>query len=201
MLRETYKLTLCVWACIAVAACAVSKVEPLSVPLVYQVNPKNAGVLGTFPCAASTQIEVSDARSDKTLGVRTHESKPLKADVTAGSDPVVWVRDGVQGFLGQNGVTFQGSGPKLLISIDSLRTTETIWHRAGYDAEISMSGQLRSPSGKPCWQGTFAGKGGNYGYAGSVENYQATLNEALDNATLQMAQPQAFKDALCHCAN
>ena len=200
MLRKTYKLTLTVLACIAVAACAVSKVEPLSVPLVYKFNPKNAGILGTFPCAASAQIQVSDARGDNTLGVRTHESKPLKADVTAGSDPAVWVRDGVQGFLGQNGVTFQG-GPTLLLSIDTLHTTETIWHRAGYDAEISMSGQLRSPSGKPCWQGTVAGKGGNYGYAGSVENYQATLNEALDNATLQMAQPQAFKEALCHCGN
>lgn len=201
MLRKTYKLTLSLGACIAVAACAVSKVEPLSVPLVYKVNPKNAGTLGTFSCAASVQIQASDPRSDKTLGVRTHESKPLKADVTAGSDAAAWVRDGVQGFLGQNRVTFPGSGPKLSMSIDRLHTTESIWHRAGYDAEISMTGQLRSPSGKSCWQGTVTGKGGNYGYAGSVENHQATLNEALDAATLQMAQPEAFKEALCHCGS
>jgi hypothetical protein len=201
MLRKTYKLTLSVCGCIAVAGCAVSKVEPLSVPLVYNANPKNAGSLGSLPCAARAQVQVSDARSDKTLGVRTHESKPLKADVTAGSDPAVWVRDGVQGFLGQNGVTFAGGGPMLSIWIDTLRTTESIWHRAGYDAQIAMTGQLTSPSGRTCWQETGSGKGGNYGYAGSIEDYQQTLNEALDHATLEMTQSRAFKDALCHCGN
>lgn len=201
MLRKTYKVTLSVCACIAVAACAVSKVEPLSLPLVYKVTPKNAGALGSFPCAASAQIQVSDTRIDKTIGVRTHESKPLKADVTAGSDPAAWVGDGVQGFLGQNGVTFPGSGPRLVISIDALHTTESIWHRASYEAQVALTGQLWSPSGTPCWQGTGAGKAGNYGYAGSVENYQDTLNSALDAATLQMTEPQAFKDALCRCGH
>jgi hypothetical protein len=201
MLRKTYKLALSVLACTAVVGCAVSKVEPLTVPLAYKTDPKNAGTLASLPCAASARLQVSDARNDKTLGVRTHESKPLKADVTAGSDPAAWVRDGVQAFLGQNGVTFAGGGPTLVISIDSLHTTESIWHRAGYDADISLAGQLWSPSGRSCWQGTGSGKGGNYGYAGSIENYQQTLNEALDHATLQMTQSQAFKEALCHCGN
>jgi hypothetical protein len=201
MLRKTYKVTLVVLTCSVLADCAVSKVEPLSVPLVYQANPKNAGVLGSLSCAASVQqIQVSDVRSDKNLGVRTHESKPLKADVTTASDPAAWVRDGVQSFLGQNGITAQGSGPKLVISIDDLHTTESIWHRAGYDADIALTGQLVTASGKICWKGTGAGTGGNYGYAGSIENYQQTLNEALDHATLQMTKSD-FKDALCHCGN
>jgi len=194
------KMTLLALACAAVAGCAaVSKVEPLSIPLAYHANPKNAGALGSLSCAAIARIEVSDARSDKTLGMRTHESKPLKAEVTAGSDPAAWVRDGVQGFLAQNGVAFQGSGPTLLISLDALHTSESIWHRSGYEAQVALSGELKSPSGKSCWKGTGVGRGGNYGYSGSVENYQETLNEALDAAILQMTQPQAFRDALCHC--
>lgn len=201
MLRKSYRVMLSVLACSTVVGCAVSKVEPLSVPLVYKVDPKNAGSLGSFPCAASAQLQVSDVRIDKTLGVRTHESKPLKADVMPGSDPRAWVGDGVQGLLGQNGVIFAGGGPRLVISIDSLHTTESIWHRASYEAQVALTGQLWSPSGRPCWQGTGAGKAGNYGYAGSVENYQDTLNSALDAATLQMIQSQAFKDALCHCSN
>lgn len=201
MLRITYKLTLPALACAAIAGCAVSKVEPLSVPLVYKANPNNAGTVGSFSCAATAQIRVADTRIDKTIGVRTHESKPLKADVTAGSNPAAWVGDGVQGFLGQNGVIFPGSGPMLLISIDTLHTTESIWHRASYEAQIAMTGELRSPSGRICWQGTGAGKAGNYGYAGSVEDYQDTLNSALDAATLQMTQSQGFKEALCHCGN
>jgi hypothetical protein len=202
MLRKTYKLTLSVLACTVVVACAVSKVEPLAVPLVYKTNPKNAGSLGSFPCAARAQLQVSDARNLTTIGVRIHESKPLKADVTAGSDPAAWVRDGVQGFLGQNGVTFAGgSSPTLVISIDTLHTTESIWHRASYEAQIAITGALWSPSRRPCWQGTGAGKAGNYGYAGSVEDYQDTLNSALDAAILQMTEPQTFKDALCRCGN
>jgi hypothetical protein len=58
-----------------------------------------------------------------------------------------------------------------------------------------------SPSGRPCWRGTGQGSGGNYGYSGSIPDYQETLNAALDAATLQMTQPQAFKDGLCQCVD
>jgi len=192
-------VTLLVLACGAVTGCAVSKVEPLSIPLAYKANSKNAGALGGLSCAAIARIEVSDARRDKMLGIRTHESKPLKAEVTAGSDPASWVQDGVHGVLVQNNVTFQGNGPTLLISLDMLRTTESIWHRSSYEAQVAMTGELQSPSRKPCWKGTGVGRGGNYGYSGTVENYQETLNNALDAAILQMLQSQTFKDALCHC--
>jgi hypothetical protein len=183
------------------AACAVSRVDPLSIPLVYKSNPKNAGAVGGLSCPVISQVQVTDARIDKTLGVRTHESKPLKAEVSAGSDPAAWARDGVLAVLAQNGVTGQGVAPQLVVAIETLRTTETIWHRGSYAAQMTMSGWLRSPSGRICWQGTGSGSGGNYGYAGSIEDYQETLNSALDAATVQLAQSPGFKDALCHCAN
>ena len=69
-----------------VSACAVSRLDPLSIPLAYKPNPKNAGVLGGLPCNAVSQVQVSDARVEKALGVRTHESKPLKANVTITGD-------------------------------------------------------------------------------------------------------------------
>jgi hypothetical protein len=188
-----------VLACVAVAGCAVSKVEPLSIPLIYKANAKNAGALGSLSCSAISQVRVWDARTDKTLGVRTHESKPLKADVTAGSDPAAWVRDGVQGFLAQNGVTFQGIGPQLLLSLDTLHSTESIWHRSSYDARIAITGELQSAAGNSCWKGTGSGSAGDYGYSGVVQTYQDSLNGALDAATLQMSESAGFKDALCHC--
>jgi hypothetical protein len=158
-------------------------------------------MLGSVSCGVISQVQATDTRIDKTLGMRTHESKPLKAEVSAGSDPAAWVRDGVQGLLAQNGVTVQNGAPQLLIGLETLRTTESIWHRASYSAQLVMSGWLKSPSGRICWQGSGSGSGGNYGYAGSIQNYQDTLNEALDAATLQMVQSTAFKDALCHCSN
>jgi hypothetical protein len=187
---------------LVLGACAVSRVDPLSVPLVYTTNPKNAGVFGGLSCNAISQVQVSDARSDKSvIGIRTHESKPLTAKVTSATDPAVWVQSGVQGFLGQNGIVPQGHGPKLAISLDSLHTTETIWHRASYDASLALTASLQSPAGKICWKQTVEGTGGNYGYAGSIPDYQETLNAALDSASLKLVQSPGFKDALCQCAN
>ena len=183
----------------ALSACAVSRLEPLSIPLAYQANPKNAGLLGGVECRAISQVRVRDARIDKALGVRTHESKPLKAEVTIAGDPTLWLHDGVQSFLAQNLVTFQGGGPTLLVSLDSLHTVESVWHRASYDARIMLTGDLQSAAGKTCWKGSAEGTAGNYGYAGSVLNYQETLNGALDSASTHLAESQAFRTALCHC--
>jgi len=186
----------------AVAACAVSRVDPLSIPLVYKANPKNAGVFGGFSCNTLSQVQVTDARSDKSvIGIRTHESKPLKASVTSATDPAAWVGSGVQGFLGQNGIVTQGRGPQLAISLDSLHTNESIWHRAGYDARLALTASLKSPSGRMCWKQTVQGTGENYGYAGSVVDYQEALNAALDSASLNLVESPGFKDALCQCAN
>jgi hypothetical protein len=188
-------------AFVVVSACAVSRLDPLSIPLTYTPNPKNSGLLGGLTCNAISQLQVSDARVEKTLGIRTHESKPLKADVTAAGDPTAWVHDGLQGFLAQNGVSFQGSGPKLLVSLDSLHTVESVWHRASYDGRITLTGQLQSPGGKTCWKESVVGTAGNYGYAGSVQNYQETLNAVLDAASMHLAESQGFKAGLCHCGD
>lgn len=190
-------LVLGVW--VVVSACAVSRLEPLTIPLAYRANPKNSGLLGGLSCNAISQLEVRDARVDKTLGVRTHESKPLKAEVTAAGDPAAWVHDGVQGFLEQNAVSIRGSGPKLLVSLESLHTVESAWHRSSYDARIALTGALQSPAGRSCWKESVDGTAGNYGYAGSVQNYQETLNGALDSASMHLAESQGFKAALCQC--
>jgi hypothetical protein len=186
-------------AAILISACAVSRVDPLSVPLSYSSEPKNTAVVGALSCNAISQLQVSDARTDKTLGVRTHESRPLKADVTTPSDVATWAHDGLQAFLSQNGFSVPGSGPALAVSVDSLHTTESIWHRSSYEARIALTGRLSSASGKICWSETVQGVGGDYGYSGSIENYRHALNSSLDAAALKIAQEQSFKDALCSC--
>jgi hypothetical protein len=188
-------------ALLVLSACAVSRVDPMSVPLLYTPNPQNAGAVGALACNAISQIQVSDARTDKTLGTRVHESLPLKAGVTTDSDAASWVQSGLQNLLTQNGITLQGNAPKLSVTLDSLHTTESIWHRSGYDASITLTGRLQSPSGKVCWNATVQGTGGNYGYSGSILNYQQTLNGALDAASVNLAQLQGFKEALCKCDN
>jgi hypothetical protein len=185
---------------LAVSGCVVSSVQPVTVPLVYRPNPRQLGLVDSFPCNAVVRVQASDARSEKTLGLRTHESKPLKAEVSASGDADSWVEDGVQKYLAQSGIHFQGGGPELILSLDSLRTSESILRRSSYEARISLSSRVQTSAGKSCWQGRVEGASGNYGYSGSIVDYQETLNGALTDALLHMAQSQGFRDALCHCA-
>lgn len=193
--------TLLALAAALLSACAATHVSPLSVPLAYASNPRNASALGPLACNTVSQLTVRDARTTKLLGTRTLEGKPDTAQVSIAGDPAAWVHDGVQTFLAQNGVVFGGAGPQLAISLDSLMTAENVWHRSSYRAGLALTVRVQSASGKVCWQNTNQGKGGNYGYSGSTTNYQETLNEALDDATQQMAGLQGFKDALCHCGD
>jgi hypothetical protein len=195
--------TACVTLVCLVTACAVSKVDPLAVPLAYKsaASPVPVAAQKTSSCLAISRVEVEDRRSDPVLGVRFHESKPLKADVTAATDPVAWVRDGMQTFLSGKGIAQAASGPKLLVDLRVLRTEENIWHRSGYAAKISLVARLQSPSGKICMEQPVEGKGGNYGYSGSIENYQETLNSALDDATQHLLDSPLFDSARCQCGS
>jgi hypothetical protein len=186
-------------ALFVVSACVATKLDPLSVPLVYKPNLKNTGLLGGLECHAISAVQASDARTERTLGVRAHESKPLKADVTINGDPSLWVHDGLQGFLAQNGVNLQAGGPKLLVTLDSLHTVESVLRRASYDARIGLTVELQSAAGRSCWKQSVEGTAGNYGYAGSVVDYQETTNAALDAASVHLTQAPGFRTALCHC--
>jgi hypothetical protein len=186
---------------LAVSGCVVSSVQPVTVPLVYRPSPRQLGFVDSFPCNAVARVQASDARSEQTLGTRTHESKPLKAEVSASGDAGSWVEDGVQKYLTQSGIHFQGGGPELILSLDSLRTSESILRRSSYEARIALSSRLQTSAGKSCWQGRIEGASGNYGYSGSIVDYQEALNGALTDALLRMAQSQGFRDALCHCAD
>lgn len=186
---------------LTVSACVVSSVQPVTVPLVYKPSPKQLGLVNSFPCNAVARVQATDARTDKTLGLRAHETKPLKAEVSASGDVAAWIEDGVQKYLTQAGIHFQGGGPALIMSLDSLRTSESILRRSSYEARIGLSSRLQTSAGKSCWEGKTDGTSGNYGYSGSILDYQETLNGALNAATVHMAESPGFRDALCHCAD
>jgi hypothetical protein len=183
----------------ALSACAVSVVDPITVPLQYVPPTDPLEVPRSLSCPAIAALRVEDLRTDKLLGERHHESKPLKADVTAGGDVAAWVGDGVTNFIAAYALRPAGSGPTLVLDLKSLHTSENIWHRAGYEARIDLTAHVLAPSGRACWQGTVTGKAGNYGYAGSILNYQETLNYALARAALQLVDSPEFEQGLCHC--
>ncbi len=185
--------------CLSVAGCAVSRVDPLTVPLAYRASSASAGALGTLSCNTIAQLQVTDARTDKTLGTRVHESKPLKADVSAGGDPTTWVRDGVHNVLTQNGVRDGSGGPALTVALDTVQTTESIWHRSSYGATVALTGQLSSASGKSCLSKRAVASRSTTVIPAASRTTRKHSTRRSSAPSWRMAQSPGFKDALCHC--
>lgn len=182
---------------IALSACSVKSVGPVTVPLQY----KTMAAPAEFPsltCAAISGIEVRDAREDKSvIGTRSlQESPSQKANVMSSGDAEAWVRSGLEAALKQSGAKMgQAGAPTLVVTLDSIKTDESAYHRSQYDGRVALTTSLRG--GGECWKETGDGFSENYGYAGSAENYQETLNHALDRATIKLLGSPAFKKAAC----
>jgi hypothetical protein len=171
------------------------------VPLQY----KTMASPGEFPtlasCAGVSSVRVSDARSEKTLGKRYIEGKNApSAIVTTTSDVADWARTAVLEELRRAGVaTAKAGAPALAIKIDQISTSENVLHRSGYEGRLAISAELTGANGTSCWKDRGEGFAENYGYAGTVENYQETLNHAIDRAMIRLMNSADFKKAICGC--
>ena len=187
---------------VIVLACSTpSTVAPLSVPLAYKTMATAAEFPSSPACAAVSDVRVIDNRSEKSLGKRSVEGKNTEAAaVTTTSDVNAWVRTGALEALRRSGVTTSKAGaPVLRISIDDINTIENVLHRSGYEGHMTITAALINAGGRSCWQESFNSSSENYGYAGSVENYQETLNHALDRAMIRVLSSGGFKTSVCSC--
>jgi len=184
------------------ACSSPSSVAPISVPLSYKTM-LSPGELPTVPqCAALSGLDVEDARGDKIIGKRFVEGKPSAvASVTASTDVAGWAKAGAGSMLKNAGMsTGKGGAPVLYLRIEHIHTSENVLHRAGYEGRLVISAELRPAGGTTsCWQDRAEGFAENYGYPGSVENYQETLNHALDRAMVRLLSSPAFTKAVCGC--
>jgi hypothetical protein len=188
-------------AAIVLGCSTPSTVAPLSVPLSYKTMATAAEFPTVAPCAAVSDVRVVDNRSEKSIGKRSVEGKSAQAaTVTTTSDVSAWARTGALEALRRSGVTTSKAGaPVLRISIDDINTIENVLHRSGYEGHMTITAALVNASGRTCWQESFNSSAENYGYAGSVENYQETLNHALDRAMIRVLSSSGFKTAVCSC--
>lgn len=181
-----------------------SSVAPMSVPLTYKAM-LNPGELPTLPsCASVSAIEIEDARDEKAIGKRYVEGKQgTTVPVTASTDVAAWMRQGVESEFQRAGGSFaKAARPVLHLRVEQINTNENVLHRSGYEGHMVISAELRAAgSSTPCWKDRVEGSSENYGYAGSVENYQETLNHALDRATARILSSPDFKKAVCSCGS
>ena len=194
------KISLCA-ALLVIAGCSSpSTVTPVSVPLQYKMQAKAAEFPVLDSCDAVSEVRVTDSRGDKVLGKRFVENRnTAAAEVTTSSDVGAWVRDAASDALRRaGGAVGKSDAPVLRLTVDQISTTENVLHRSGYEGRIVLSAELMR-GGTSCWKDRLDGFAENYGYAGSIENYQETLNHALDRAMIRMLGSSEFKRAACSC--
>ena len=193
------KTTLATTLSLLTLACAPSTVNPVTVPLQYKTVATPAEYPASQSCAAISRVDVTDKRGSQTLGSRAlQEKSSMRADVTSSGDVAAWIRSGAEAALKLANVSMTNSGPALRISVDNIKTDESVYRRAQYNGRVSLTTELVS-GGRSCWKGQVDGASENYGYAGSPENYQETLNHALDRAMIRMLESPEFKRAVCNC--
>jgi uncharacterized lipoprotein YajG len=200
--EETMRNAVIVVVLLLACACRTpSSVTPLTVPLKYKTMASPAEVPSLPACAAISKVNVEDVRDEKAIGKRFVQDKPgAVAAVTASTDIAAWVKEGFESTLQKAGVPVAGKGSVLHVRVDLITTNENVLHRSGYDGRIALSLELLpAAGGAACWSDRAEGSSENYGYAGSIENYQETLNHALDRAAMRALSSPEFRKAACAC--
>ncbi len=204
VLPRALEQLLCLGLCTFLAGCTAipTSLNPTEIPLQYQMV-ASPGEFPTLPtCAAISSIQVTDARLDKTIGKRYVETNPsITAPVTAASDVGGWVKAGAAAAAQRAGINQTAGGPVLRLSVRQIMTSENVARRSGYEGRIILGAGLVRKGGGVCWQDRTEGSSENYGYSGAVDNYQETLNHALDRAMIRLLGDPGFQKSICSCGN
>jgi hypothetical protein len=186
-------------ASIVLVVCSSASMGPVSVPMSYKTMASPAEFPSVQSCAAVSRIDVRDNRSDQTLGKRyQQESTATTYPVTTTSDVAEWIRSGATAAVQKANVNVSGHGPTVQLRVDQITVSESVYRRAEYNGRVALTADVMSGS-RSCWNGRVDGSSQNYGYAGSAENYQETLNHALDRAMISLLNNSDFTNALCNC--
>lgn len=193
------RLALLALATVAVAfiACNPTSLGPYTFPASYSMMSSPGDYQIAPACAAYGELVVRDHRDDTvTVGVRYLEDGGEKHDVGMEGDVEAWLRSAMSGALEQARIEQTGSsGPTITLTLDSIVTDEAVYRRAEYDARVVV--HVEVAGGGAGWSTDKSGFSENYGYAGSAENYQETVNHALDKALVATVNDPGFRDALC----
>jgi len=146
-------------------------------------------------------VTVTDAREKPSpAGQRFEENKPdVTYPIEMTGDAVAYLRDALEANLKRAGSPAGGpTASTLAATLVKLHLEERTYHNAEFSGDVGLDLVLSNGSSPaPCWKGRILGAGTNYGKAGNPENYQETLNRALEKAMADLLSQKSFEDALC----
>lgn len=182
---------------VVLVACNPSSLTPYTFPASYRMISSPGDYQIAPDCAAYGKLVVRDHRDDTAVvGVRYLEDGDEKYDVGMEGDVEAWLRSAMLSALEQARIEEEeGSSHTLTLTLDSIVTDEAVYRRAEYDARVVV--RVEVAGGGADWAANKSGFSENYGYAGSAENYQETVNHALDKALVATVNDPGFRDALC----
>jgi len=190
---------------LAVVACAGNLRGATTFQLAY--FPSGGVVPPHVPtCAGPIAVTATDVRKVPTeAGRRFEQDKPtVDYPIQMTGDAAAFVRAAIEANLKRAGNPGPGqTASTVAVTLVRAHIEEKTYHNAEYagDVGLDVAVYAANPS-TPCWKGQVTATGTNYGKAGAPENYQETLNRALEKATFDLLAQNAFQDALCgKCAS
>jgi hypothetical protein len=152
-------------------------------------------------CAGTIEVSVTDeGEKPVELGRRFEEDKPSVVwPIAMNGNAADYVRDAIEANLQRAGNPGRGqTASTLKAGITQMTLEERTFHNAEFSGSVGLDLALViSAEGAPCWKGQIAGAGTDYGKAGNPENYQETLNRAIEHAMTDLLNQKGFRDALC----
>jgi hypothetical protein len=203
MSRSAVSILLCS-ATLALSGCAATSLSPTSIALKYHPTEEPSATPPVHTCAALSRLKVEDARTAKDPGRRVLEGKPEVAQpIYLAADPMPWFEQAVALHFKRAGLlTTATDKPSGLMRLEQIVMSETVRVRADYNGRVTLSLDLLAPTtGRTCWSARVTGFAENAGYAGSAENYNETLNQALDKALIQLLSTGELSANLCGKCN
>jgi hypothetical protein len=180
--------------------CTVSKLTPVSFPALYQPEGSGADLVSVPACAVFRNLFLSDERTDKrAVGTRSLQEKPDRSDIFIEGDVESWFEAGVKRALVETQFPQDPAGKlDLVIELESLRIAETAYRNSTFEGKVVLEVGVKEPGGESfAWSERFEGASENYGRPGKKENYQETVNHALDRAIASALNSEHLRAQLC----
>jgi hypothetical protein len=181
------------------AACVQKSIVPTSFTPSYKSMLDAKDVTVVRNCAAISSVSAENGLPGAVVGKRTLEESSFPAqDISIQGDTVGWVRASANEMFNRAMLkTSQAGAPSVRLRLTDIQINENVHINAGYDARVTLDASVTNAYGKECWSGRKSGASQEYGDHGSVENYRALVDHALDRAVMSVAADSAFQEALC----
>jgi hypothetical protein len=187
------------------ASCVQKSIVPTTFSPQYKSMIEASDVPVVRNCAAISSVTAESALNGSVVGKRTLEESSFPAQtISINGDTTGWVHaSGIEVFKRAMIKTGSANAPSVKLRLTDIQINENVHINAGYDARVTLDATVVSPYGKECWTGRKAGSSQDYGDHGSIENYRAVVDHALDRAVAAVAGDATFQDALCsnNCLN